>query len=121
MCSRIDADSGTVTVGPRAALDQTTLTASGVNWISVDAPTAAWLPVAAQIRHRHPAAPGRVRALEGKRAELVFDKPQSAITPGQAVVFYDGDVVVGRLDRRRPLGLPATLRSWQSCCYNPQQ
>ena len=91
---KIDADSGTVTVGPRAALEQRTLTASGVNWIAADAP-AAWLPVTAQIRHRHVAASGRVRALEDGRAEFAFDTPQAAITPGQAVVFYDGDTVVG--------------------------
>jgi tRNA-specific 2-thiouridylase len=91
---RIDAESGQVTVGPKAALERTTLTASGVNWIAVDAPST-WLPVAAQIRHRHAAAPGRVCALPGGRAEFVFDRPQSAITPGQAVVFYDGDTVVG--------------------------
>jgi tRNA-specific 2-thiouridylase len=91
---KIDADSGTITVGPRAALEQTTLVASGVNWISVDPPSG-WLTVAAQIRHRHPAAPGRVRALDGARAELTFDTAQCAITPGQAVVFYDGDLVVG--------------------------
>jgi tRNA-specific 2-thiouridylase len=91
---RIEAASGTVTVGPRAALDQTMLTASGVNWIAVDAPDA-WLPVSAQIRHRHRPGTGRVRALGHGRAEFVFDTPQPAITPGQAVVFYDGDVVVG--------------------------
>jgi tRNA-specific 2-thiouridylase len=91
---RIDASTRDVTVGPREALDRTTLTASGVNWIAVDAP-AGWLPVSAQIRHRHAAAPGRVRALEDGRAEFVFDVPQPAITPGQAVVFYDDDVVVG--------------------------
>ena len=91
---RLDAPSGTVTVGPRAALEQTTLTASGVNWIATD-PPAAWIAVSAQIRHRHHAAPGRVRALEGGCAEFVFDVPQPAITPGQAVVFYDGDLVVG--------------------------
>ena len=85
---------GTVTVGPRESLEQTTLTASGVNWIAVDAP-GTWLHVSAQIRHRHRPAAGRVRALAGARAELVFDTPQPAITPGQAVVFYDGDVVVG--------------------------
>jgi tRNA-specific 2-thiouridylase len=51
--------------------------------------------VAAQIRHRHRAAAGRVRALADGRAEFVFDTPQPAITPGQAVVFYDADVVVG--------------------------
>jgi tRNA-specific 2-thiouridylase len=91
---KIEAESGQVTVGARAALDQTVLTASGVNWISVDSPSG-WLTVAAQIRHRHRAAAGRVRALENGRAEFVFDSPQPAITPGQAVVFYDGDVVVG--------------------------
>lgn len=91
---QIDVDAAKVTVGPRAALEQTTLTASGVNWISVDPPSG-WTPVSAQIRHRHRAAAGRVRALDAARAELVFDEPQPAITPGQAVVFYDGDVVVG--------------------------
>jgi len=91
---QIDAPSATVTVGPRAALDQTTLTAGGVNWVSVHAP-AEWMAVSAQIRHRHRPAPGRVRALEGGRAEFVFDEPQPAITPGQAAVFYDDDVVVG--------------------------
>ena len=91
---KIDADRGQVVVGPRAALEQTTLTASGVNWIAVDAP-ADWMPVSAQIRHRHRPAAGSVRALDQGRAEFVFDAPQSAITPGQAVVFYDGDTVVG--------------------------
>ena len=70
------------------------LTASGVNWIALDAP-ATWTPVSAQIRHRHRAAAGRVRALDGGRAEFEFDTPQPAIAPGQAVVFYDGAVVVG--------------------------
>ena len=91
---RINADSGDVTVGPKSSLERTTLTASGVNWVSMDAP-AAWLPVNAQIRHRHVAASARVRVLDGDRAELEFAAPQSAITPGQAVVFYQADVVVG--------------------------
>jgi tRNA-specific 2-thiouridylase len=91
---KIDADSGDVTVGPRAALERTLLTASGVNWVSVDAP-ADWIEVSAQIRHRHRAAAGRVRALEDGRAEFEFETPQAAVTPGQAVVFYDDDVVVG--------------------------
>ena len=90
----IDADSGTVTVGPRTALERTTLVASGVNWIALD-PPAAWLAVSAQIRYRNRASSARVRAFDAGRAELVFDAPQAAVTPGQAVVFYDGDVVVG--------------------------
>ena len=91
---KIDAGSREVTVGPREALDRATLTASDVNWIAVDAPED-WLRVSAQIRHRHTPAPGRVRALPDRRAELVFDAPQPALTPGQAVVFYDGELVVG--------------------------
>jgi tRNA-uridine 2-sulfurtransferase len=82
-----------VVVGPKTSLEQTRLTASGVNWIAAE-PTAA-VRVAAQIRHRHQAAPAAVRALGDARAEVLFDTPQIAITPGQAVVFYDNDVVVG--------------------------
>jgi tRNA-uridine 2-sulfurtransferase len=91
---KIDAESGDVTVGPRDQLERTTFTASQVNWISV-APPATWLACAAQIRHRHHAATGRVRATENGRAEFEFDQPQPAITPGQAAVFYDADLVVG--------------------------
>jgi tRNA-uridine 2-sulfurtransferase len=91
---RIDADAARVTVGPRTALEQTRLTASSVNWIAIDAPPAP-VRVAAQIRHRHKPAAGTVRALPDGRAEMIFDEPQPAITPGQAVVFYDADAVVG--------------------------
>jgi tRNA-uridine 2-sulfurtransferase len=82
-----------VVVGPRAALEQTRLTASGVNWV-VESPRGP-VRVAAQIRHRHQPAPATIRAIGDGRAEAVFDAPQIAITPGQAVVFYDGDAVVG--------------------------
>jgi tRNA-specific 2-thiouridylase len=86
-------DDRQVVVGPKLSLERTTLTASDVNWI-LDAP---FTPrrVTAQIRHRHQAAPATVLALGDGLAEAIFDAPQIAITPGQAVVFYDGDVVVG--------------------------
>ena len=87
-------DTSEVVVGPREALGREALTASQVNWVSGRA-AADWTRVAAQIRHRHVPAPARVRATAGDRAELEFDEAQTAITPGQAVVFYDGDVVVG--------------------------
>jgi tRNA-specific 2-thiouridylase len=82
-----------VVVGPKASLEQARLTASGVNWI-VEEPVGT-LRVAAQIRHRHTAAPASVRSLGDGRAEVVFDAAQVAVTPGQAVVFYEGDSVVG--------------------------
>lgn len=91
---KIEAVSGTVTVGPRDSLERTTLSASGVNWISGE-PPANWLNVSAQIRHRHHPAAARVRALPDARAELIFETPQAAISPGQAVVFYDGEEVLG--------------------------
>ncbi len=82
-----------VVVGPKHALERTTFTASGVNWM-LDEPRQP-RRVDAQIRHRHSAAPAVVTSLPDSRAQLVFDAPQLAITPGQAVVFYDDDVVVG--------------------------
>ena len=90
---KIDAATSTVTVGVRQALERMSLTASGVNWIGRI--PASPVPVQAQIRHRHTPGAGVVRALGDARAEMVFDDPQPAITPGQAVVFYDGDVVIG--------------------------
>jgi tRNA-specific 2-thiouridylase len=89
----IEPAAGRVVVGPRASLERTTLIASKVNWI--DGKPGRPLRLAAQIRHRHQAAPATVSALGDGRAEVVFDQPQIAITPGQAVVFYDADVVAG--------------------------
>ena len=91
--TRIDAPSATVTVGPRAALERTTLTASNVNWI--EAPPRPGHVATAQIRHHHPPAPARVWPLDGATLRLEFNDPQPAIAPGQAVVLYDEDVVLG--------------------------
>jgi tRNA-specific 2-thiouridylase len=85
-------DEREVVVGPKSALERATLTASQVNWIVE--PSGA-MRVTAQIRHRHTPAAATVSAVDDARAAVVFDAPQIAITPGQAVVFYDGDVVVG--------------------------
>ena len=90
----IDAEQGAVTVGPREALERSELTASGVNWIA-GTPPAAGTRVTAQIRHRHREAAAWVTPLTGDRLSLVFDEPQHAVAPGQAVVVYDGDVVLG--------------------------
>jgi tRNA-specific 2-thiouridylase len=87
-------ESRAVVVGPRDALDRTRLTASDVNWIAGEPPSVT-LRVQAQIRYRHPARPASLRALDAGRAEAEFEEAQPAITPGQAVVFYDGETVVG--------------------------
>jgi tRNA-specific 2-thiouridylase len=86
-------DSLDVVVGPKGSLEQTTLTASGVNWI--EGSPAGPRRACVQIRHRHQPAPATIRATGHGHAEVVFDAPQIAVTPGQAAVFYDGDVVLG--------------------------
>ena len=90
----INADLNRVTVGPRDALDRAHVTVSGVNWIACDPPSDP-IRVKARIRHRHREASASVRARDGHQAELQFDEPQVAVAPGQAVVFYDGEDVVG--------------------------
>lgn len=90
----LDAATNAVTVGPRAALDRTTLTASGMNWIAGSAP-ASGTRVTAQIRHRHTPAPATVCPIEDDRVSVEFDDAQAAVAPGQALVMYDGDEVVG--------------------------
>ena len=53
------------------------------------------MQVTAKIRYSHKGAPCVIREVEDGVVECVFEEPQRAITPGQAVVFYDGDYVVG--------------------------
>jgi tRNA-specific 2-thiouridylase len=99
----IRADAAQVVVGPRDALGRTTLTASTVNWVSGEPPVH-WREVSAQIRYKHAAAAARVRALDADRIEVEFYESQSAITPGQAVVCYDGEICLGGgwIDTARP-------------------
>ncbi len=89
----INAESGQVTVGPAENLMKTRLYASGVNWISGSAPVEP-ITAEARIRYNGRNTPATVRSVDGG-AEIEFDEPVRAITPGQAVVFYQDDVVLG--------------------------
>jgi tRNA-specific 2-thiouridylase len=84
----------TVVVGAEEDLLGERLVARDVNWLSLPEP-AREMRACARIRYRHPEAAATVRPLGGGRAEVLFDAPQRAITPGQAVVFYDGEVCLG--------------------------
>jgi tRNA-uridine 2-sulfurtransferase len=90
----IDASEQSVTVGPKESLERIDLTASGVNWIAGVAPPSR-TRVTARIRHRHKEAAASITPLSDDRVRVTFDDPQSAVAPGQAVVMYDGDCVVG--------------------------
>ena len=65
-----------------------------MSWIPFAAP-AGPLSVTAKTRYSQVETPAVVTPLEGGRVRVEFDVPQRAITPGQAVVFYDGERVVG--------------------------
>ena len=89
-----DAQTNTIRLGPDSALWTRSLTAERVNLISVPELTAP-MRVTAKTRYSQREAAATVEALPGGCIRVVFDEPQRAITPGQAVVLYDGECVVG--------------------------
>ena len=93
VCAK-DMAQNTVTVGPNEALFSRTLRASDWNWISIPALTEP-LRVKAKTRSRMTEQLATVYPEENGFARVEFDEPQRAVTPGQAVVLYDGDIVVG--------------------------
>ena len=88
----INADKASVTLGPKEALLSTGLKASKANWLR-DVPEI--FDCGAQIRYGHKTTKARVRLLEENEFEVHFSEPVFAVTPGQAVVLYDGDVLLG--------------------------
>lgn len=93
VCAK-DMEANTVTVGPNEALFSTTLRANDWNFFPFPALTEP-MRVTAKARSRHAEQPATVYPEENGMARVVFDAPQRAMTPGQAVVLYDGDTVVG--------------------------
>ncbi len=89
-----DMQANTVTVGPNDALFSSALRAKDWNWLPFPALTEA-MNVTAKIRHSQQELAATVYPEENGYARVEFEIPQRAITPGQAVVVYDGDYVVG--------------------------
>jgi len=90
---QIEPNSRTVTVGRRSSLEKPGLLASKFHWHieAAEIPTACL----AQIRARHKAVPAIVEPLEDGRARVIFDQPQSAVTPGQVVAIYQENSLLG--------------------------
>ena len=90
----IDSARNRIIVGEQDELLSDEFTAAGLNWIALDDPSE---PVRAEVRvrYRHTAETATITPLPDARVSVKFDKPQRAIAPGQATVFYRGDEVVG--------------------------
>ncbi|MFS8639769.1 MAG: tRNA 2-thiouridine(34) synthase MnmA [Symbiobacteriaceae bacterium] len=93
---RILPEQNALVVGPDTATYSYGLRARQVNWVSWEG-LRGEARVTAKIRYKSPEAPATVRPVAGvpDAVEVWFDEPQRAVTPGQAVVFYDGDRVAG--------------------------
>ena len=90
----IHPDTRDVVIGPRPELLGRGVIAREVNWL-VDAPPAVGAHVQVQVRHRAPAAPAEILRADGAEIELALDEPVAAITPGQSLVMFDGERVLG--------------------------
>jgi tRNA-specific 2-thiouridylase len=100
----IDPSTGTVHVAGADRLGARGLIADEVSWGSGRS-LAPDTRLGVRIRHRHPLLPARLLASSGPEARIVFDEPGPAVTPGQAAVFYRGDLVAGGGWIRAPLAL----------------
>jgi len=90
----LDPTNNRVIVGDESALDRDEFTVDRCNWIPFEKPPDE-IEVSAKIRYNHPGTLATVTQLPNGGAKVKLHTPQRAITPGQACVFYDGDLVVG--------------------------
>jgi tRNA-specific 2-thiouridylase len=92
---QIDSESNRVTVGEKDALLKRTLIANQINILSERLSSARDMSCTAKIRYNHTPQPASVTRAADDELRVTFTEPQSAITPGQVVVLYDGEVVLG--------------------------
>lgn len=91
---RKDLENNTVVLTDEKSLYSSELVASDFNWISCEAPSEP-ISVTAKPRYRAKEAPAKAEVLKNGDVKIIFDEPQRAVTVGQAVVIYNGDIVVG--------------------------
>lgn len=88
----IDKDKNRVIIGEEERLYSSSVIAEDVNWIETRKPT---IKAKAKIRYKHQESTCLISMLDNRKARIKFEKPQRAITKGQAIVFYEGDIVIG--------------------------
>jgi tRNA-uridine 2-sulfurtransferase len=90
----IDPAENTVVAGPNEDLFRARLRVSDVHWVAISGLRGP-IRAAVKVRYRHAEAPAVLHPDEDGGIVVEFDKPQRAVTPGQAAVFYDGEYVLG--------------------------
>ena len=90
----LDPAGNRVIVGDESALDRAEFSVERCNWIPFETPPES-MELTAKIRYNHPGTPARVTLLGNGSARVMLHKPQRAVTPGQACVFYQDELVVG--------------------------
>lgn len=83
-----------VVLGPNSELMADVLEADRLNWSAIQPPSES-ISVMAKARYKQPEAPAMVIPLADGNVRVVFEQPQRALTPGQAIVFYREDIVLG--------------------------
>ncbi len=90
---RIDTARNRLIVGRKTDLSAERFEVAQINWI-IPGPQSP-IRIQVRVRYRHQAVPATLTPVGHERAEIVFDRPQKAVTPGQGAVFYDADEVLG--------------------------
>jgi tRNA-specific 2-thiouridylase len=90
----LDAARNRVVVGDDSALSRDEFSAERCNWIAFDTPPATF-EATVKIRYNHPGTPATLTPLPGGAVKVKLHAPQRAVTPGQAAVFYQDDLVLG--------------------------
>jgi tRNA-specific 2-thiouridylase len=90
----IDYNNNSVTVGVKEETYTDELAAGDLNWIAITPPKQSF-NAKARVRYRHQEAEATVTPVGEKEVQVKFKTPQMAVTPGQSVVFYDGETVLG--------------------------
>jgi len=102
---KMDRASNSVHIGNLRKLYSGGLVANGMNWVSVEIPQET-IEVNARIRYNSPEVKAYLTPIGPDSVEVKFKEPQKSVTPGQSVVFYDGDVVLGGATIEEPIACP---------------
>lgn len=90
----IDAQKNTVTLGDETELYRSEMTVGDLNWIAIEKPVEP-IKVQVKIRYSQFGVSAIIKPVDDQSVKVIFEQPQRAVTPGQAAVFYQGDMVIG--------------------------